>query len=189
MHAFLSGRHSKEQRRWPLWLPKSALTCVRPSGGSVRLDWAHWGSVRWLPAEHSGHLRNLRRTRGLCGLSSQWLILAYSCPWWYVKYSVASLFLSFLWSLCRNVSGLQARCLRAQLGDRPPLTFLHEKRNFTPYLKRLFLFFFHSLSRTEESKGQQSFLREQRSGRAAAESRSLRCSGQGCVSSSVRGDR
>lgn len=119
---------SSRRARWRVW----------PSGESVLLDLVHSRPVCWLPAEHSGHLCNLHCTRGLCRLSLQWLILAYSCPWWYVKYSVASLFLSFLWSLCRNVSGLQVLCLRAELGDWPLLTFLHEKWNFMPNLRRFF---------------------------------------------------
>lgn len=77
----------------------------------------------------------------------QWLILAGSCPWWYVKYSVASLFLSFLWSWRRNVSSLRVLCLRAELGVQPPLALLREKGNFTPNLKRWG--FFDGLSRTD----------------------------------------
>lgn len=111
---------------------------------------------------------------GLCRLSSQWLILAYSCPWWYVKYSVASLFLSFLWSWCRNVSGLRAPCLRAEPG--PPLPVLHQKWNFTPNLKRAFC----SLSRTGWAEGQQSFLGERhRAGGAPSASTECGCARTG----------
>lgn len=119
MHSFLSGRRSEEHR----CAPRSAVTPAWPSCGSGCSGTLRAG--HWLPAQHSGQLCNLHCMGGLCRLSSQWLILAYSCPWWYVKYSVASLFLSFLWSWCRNVSGLGARCLRAEPG--PLLPVLHEK--------------------------------------------------------------
>lgn len=142
MHSFPSGGHPEEHH------------CSEQRGdmGTTQLWVLRAGCC--IPAQRSGQLCNLHCMGGLCRLSSQWLILAYSCPWWYVKYSVASLFLSFLWSWCRNVSGLGAPCLRAEPG--PPLPVLHQKWNFTPNLKRAFC----SLSRTGWAEGQQSFVGE-----------------------------